>query len=142
VKPSQPPKTDRYGDPLPLGVAMRLGTIRFRGAPFIKHIVYSPDGRIVVTDSGERRLHVREAQGGKELRQLDLGIEDIRDFAFSADGRSIAAVGIQLEPKRNVLVNHLTFNDLAAGRSAGRNGTTCKLSKRSPTLPMTRLLRA
>ena len=53
---SQPPRTDRYGDPLPPGAAMRLGTVRFRQAPFIKHIVYSPDGQLIVTDSGQHRL--------------------------------------------------------------------------------------
>ena len=60
--PSQPPRTDRYGDPLPPGAAMRLGTVRFRQAPMLKHIVYSPDGRLVVTDSGQYRLLVWDAQ--------------------------------------------------------------------------------
>ena len=44
------PKTDLYGDPLPPGAAMRLGTVRFRQAPLINHLVYSPDGQFVVTD--------------------------------------------------------------------------------------------
>ncbi len=48
---SQPPRTDRYGDPLPPGAAMRLGTVRFRQFPNISHVVYSPDGRLVVTDT-------------------------------------------------------------------------------------------
>ena len=117
---SRPPRTDRYGDPLPAGAAMRLGTVNFRQAPFIKHIVYSPDGRLVVTDSGQHRLIVREAQDGKELRQVDLGIEEVRDFTFSPDGRTIAAVGFHHESKRNVVVNRLAFTDVAAGRLVRR----------------------
>ena len=45
----RPPRTDLYGDPLPPGAAMRLGTVRFRKATFISHLVYSPDGQFVVT---------------------------------------------------------------------------------------------
>ena len=81
---SQPPRTDRYGDPLPPGAAMRLGTVRFRQAPFIKHIVYSPDGQLVVTDSGQPRLLVWDARDGKKLRQIDLGIEEVRRFRLLA----------------------------------------------------------
>ena len=117
--PAQP-KTDRYGDPLPPGAAMRLGTVRFRQAPFIKHVVHSPDGQFVVTDSGQYRLLVLDARDGKILRQIDLGIEGIGDLVFSPDGQTIAAVGFQLEPKRNVVVNHLVLADAATGRVVHR----------------------
>jgi RNA polymerase sigma factor (sigma-70 family) len=117
---SQPPRTDRYGDRLPAGAAMRLGTVRFRHTPFIRRIVYSPDGQLIVTDSGQHRLLVWDARDGKELRPLDLGIEEIRDFAFSPDGTMIAAVGFHLEPKRNVVVNHLTFTDVVSARPVRR----------------------
>ncbi len=118
---SQPPRVDRYGDPLLPGVAMRLGTVRFRQAQSIRHIVYSPDGQLVVTDGGQYRLLVWDARDGKTLRQIDLGIEGIGDLVFSPDGKTIAAVGFQLEPKRNVVVNHLTLSDAATGRVVHRD---------------------
>ncbi len=61
---SQPPPTDRYGDPLPPGAAMRLGTVRFRQFPHICHVVYSPDGQLVVTDTQENFLQVWDARDG------------------------------------------------------------------------------
>jgi RNA polymerase sigma factor (sigma-70 family) len=116
----EPPRTDRYGDPLPAGAAMRLGTVRSRQAPFIKHIVFSPDGQLVVTDNGQHHLLVWDARDGKKLRQIDLGIEDVRDSVFAPDGKWIATVGFELEPKRNVVVNHLTFTDVATGQVVHR----------------------
>jgi len=117
---SQPPRTDRYGDPLPPGAAMRLGTVRFRQTPFFRHINYSPDGQLVVTDSGQHRLLVWDARDGNKLREIDVGIKSISHFTFSPDGKTIAAVGFQLEPKRNIVVNGLTFTDVAAGRVVHR----------------------
>jgi RNA polymerase sigma factor (sigma-70 family) len=123
VAASQPPRTDRYGDALPPGAAMRLGTVRFRQAPSFKHIVHSPDRRIVVTDSGQDRLVLRDARDGRSLRQIDLGIENIEDFVFSPDGRMIATVGFQSRERgRDVAANHLTFTEVATGRQVRRAG--------------------
>ena len=66
---SQPPRTDRYGDPLPPGAAMRLGTVRFRQFPHINHVVYSPDSQLVVTDTEESYLQVWDARDGRKLRR-------------------------------------------------------------------------
>ena len=118
--PSRSPKVDRYGDPLPSGAAMRLGTVRFRHDQSIDHVVYAPDGRSVVTGDGERRLQVWDARDGKKLRQIDVGIEAVRDFAFSPDGKTIAAVGFQYEPARNLVVHYLTLTDAASGRPIRR----------------------
>ena len=115
------PKTDRYGDPLPAGAVMRLGTVRFRQAQSIRNIVYSPDGRLVVTGSGQHVLLLCDAQDGKMLRQLDLPSEDVRAFAFSPDGTTIAAVGFRLDPMRNVVVNELTIIEVATGRIVRRS---------------------
>ena len=42
------------------------------------------------------------------------------DLAFSPDGKTIAVVGCQREPKRNVVVNYLVLVDPATGRVAHR----------------------
>src|SRR5262249_12249386 len=114
------PAVDRYGDPLPPGAAMRLGTVRFRQAPFFRHIAYSPDGRLAVTSSGEHRLLVRDARDGKEVRRIDLGIETGGGFDFAPDGRSIVAVGFRLDPVRNAVANQLIVADVATGRPVRR----------------------
>ena len=113
--PSQP-RTDFYGDPLPRGAAMRLGTVRFRQTPFISNLVYSPDGRFIVTDNRHSPLQVWDARDGKKLRQLDVGIEEIRDLAISPDGNTIAVVGYHSEPERNRMVQLLTLTDITTGR--------------------------
>lgn len=42
----EPPNVDRYGDPLPSGALMRLGTVRLHGANQVAGSVSSADGRI------------------------------------------------------------------------------------------------
>jgi len=96
-------RTDRYGDSLPTGAAMRLGTVRFRQTLFVKHIAYSPDGQFVVTHNEHRHLQIWDARDGRKLREIDAGIESIRDFAISPDGKLIAAAGFHSEPERNLL---------------------------------------
>ena len=43
-----------------------------------------------------------------------------RDFAFSPDGKTIAAAGFQYEPARNLVVHYLTLTDAASGRPVRR----------------------
>jgi RNA polymerase sigma factor (sigma-70 family) len=118
---SQPPRTDRYGDPLPPGAAMRLGTVRFRQLPWISHVVYSPDGRLVVTDSEQNDLQAWDARDGRKLRRIDAGMEHVRDFAFSPDGTLIGVLGCGLVPDRLRWNAHLTFIDVATGRLVRRS---------------------
>ena len=99
---------------------MRLGTVRFRQDQYIDHVVYSPDGRFVVTSDGRGRLRVWDARDGKAVRQVDMAIETVRDFAFSPDGKTIAAAGFQYEPARNLVVHYLTLTDMATGRPVRR----------------------
>jgi RNA polymerase sigma factor (sigma-70 family) len=117
---AQPARTDRYGDPVPPGAAMRLGTVRFRQSPTINHIVYSPDGQLVVTDTRENFLQIWDAREGKKLRQIDAGVEQVHDFALSPDGRLIAVLGFGLVPERNLVLPQLTFLDMAKGRLVRR----------------------
>jgi RNA polymerase sigma factor (sigma-70 family) len=119
-----PPKTDRYGDPLPPGAAMRLGTIRYRNNRFINHIAYSPYGQVLVTDDRQRLLQLWDPRTGNKLRQIDSGLERIRYFAFSPDGRTIAVVGSQDDQELRRSVYRLNFIDFATGRRARGAGWT------------------
>ncbi len=85
---------------------MRSGTVRYRQGANFRRILYSSDGQLVVSashDVGERHgLVVRDARNANKLREIDLDIGETQDFAFAPDGKTIAAVGFQIEPKRNV----------------------------------------
>jgi RNA polymerase sigma factor (sigma-70 family) len=113
---SSQPRTDRYGDPLPPGAAMRLGTVRFRQFPQIDHISYSPDGQVVVTDSEQNYLQVWDARDGRKLRRIDAGMEQIRDFVFSPDGTQFAVLGCGPVPDALRWHARLTILDVATGR--------------------------
>src|SRR5258706_16112918 len=44
---AEPPRLDRYGDPLPQGAVARLGSLRLLCAGDVANVVFTPDGRIV-----------------------------------------------------------------------------------------------
>jgi RNA polymerase sigma factor (sigma-70 family) len=117
---TQPPRTDRYGDPLPPGAAMRLGTVRFRQFPYICHVVYSPDGQLIATDTEEGYLQVWDPRDGRKLRRIDVGLYQTRDFAFSPDGKRIAAAGFGFEPERNRWWCQLNLIDVEKGQQVRR----------------------
>src|SRR5262249_49390548 len=87
-KPSQ--RTDRYGDPLPGGAVLRLGTTRFRHHDSINHLVFSPNGKILASVnflSGSVRLW--DARTGKQFREFRES-SDSGNIAFSPDGATLA----------------------------------------------------
>jgi WD40 repeat protein len=54
----------------------------------VNSAAFSPDGRLVVTASGDKTARVFEAAGGKELARVEHG-SSVRSAAFSPDGASI-----------------------------------------------------
>jgi WD40 repeat protein len=88
---AEPPRTDRYGDPLPFGATARLGTTRLRPGDSRGSFALSPDGKLLAT--GEQgKLRLWDLASGKEVRAFDLpdagSVDSIR---FSPDGRFFAA---------------------------------------------------
>src|SRR5262249_54985541 len=82
-------RLDRFGDPLPPGVLVRLGTVRFNRCDCA---AYSPDGKIIVTGDHDG-IHVWEAATGKKLRQLPVKDRGPAGLIFSHDGKRLAAIG-------------------------------------------------
>jgi WD40 repeat protein len=91
-----PPRTDAYGDPLPPGVSMRIGTVRWRHHSTPRNPSFSPDGKVVISTDGTGVL-LWEAATGKRIRTITT--ESSWSIAvFAPDGRMVAiAQGANIE---------------------------------------------
>jgi WD40 repeat protein len=67
--PGKEAAKDRYGDPLPEGAYRRLGTVRYRGDPYLGCVALSPDGRLLAL-GGKHSIKVADADTGKERYRL------------------------------------------------------------------------
>jgi WD40 repeat protein len=89
---NDPPRTDRYGDPLPKGAIKRLGTIRFC-QPFPGTLIFSPDGKVLASGGSDKRIRLWDPDTGKELRTLEGHTGYVKCIALSADGKWLASGG-------------------------------------------------
>ncbi len=87
-------RLDVHGDPLPLGAAARLGSVRFHHEGDIKAMAFSPDGKAVVAACNENKglaLRFWETATGKELSRFHVddiyGVAD--GLAFTHDGKGL-----------------------------------------------------
>lgn len=81
---------DRYGDPLPPGAIVRLGTVRFRHMHTISSVAYSGDGKSVLSSSWDGTVRLWDASTGKELRRLKGAKDGFSSVAVSPDGTILA----------------------------------------------------
>jgi len=77
---------DAYGDPIPAGAKLRLGTARLRNS-FISPSAMTPDGRFLVSGSPDGRVVFTDPATGKAARTLRVEGVYGAPTAFSADGR-------------------------------------------------------
>ena len=105
---------DLYGDPLPPGARMRLGTVRYRQDSPIYRIAYTPDGKHFVTDGEDSILRVWDAGDGHLVRRIDPEVGAMEDFALSAKGGLIMSSGITREPGEGY-VRRVTMTELETG---------------------------
>ncbi|MFO0965006.1 MAG: sigma-70 family RNA polymerase sigma factor [Gemmataceae bacterium] len=94
-KPGVEPRVDRGGDARPPGALNRLGTSRFRHGGAVFAMTYSPDGKTLVTGSGDRdcRLRIWDAATGRLSLCLEHADGQIYSVAVSPDGKTIAFGG-------------------------------------------------
>jgi WD40 repeat protein len=66
----KPPRLDRYGDPLPEGAIMRIGTVRLRAGGRIDSMAFTADSKKLVTANRASGVQVWDVASGEELRAL------------------------------------------------------------------------
>lgn len=84
-------KKDLYGDPLPKGAIMRLGTLQRRAVG--ARLAVSSDGQSIVGVRGRKYLHIWDAATGKIRQTRELPGEDIANLMLSPDGKMLAMAG-------------------------------------------------
>jgi RNA polymerase sigma factor (sigma-70 family) len=111
------PAFDSVGDPLPKYALARMGTTRFHGGSLVNQVLYTPDGKSLVTVDNIPIVRVWDASTGQLVR--DIGDRQA-DFPEMTPSRAIA-----LSPDGQTLVtvdypNQLRLWDLATGRESRR----------------------
>lgn len=117
-KAQEPPagaRGDTYGDPLPSGAVLRLGTVRYRQDSPIYRIAYTPDGRHFLTDGQDSVLRVWDAATGRIVRRIEPDVGVMADFAVTARGHLVMAMGTTLEQGRG-FVYRVTITEIGTGQ--------------------------
>src|SRR5262249_44939259 len=91
---AEPARVDAFGDPLPPGVVMRLGTTRWRPGGRVKFMAFSADGRQLTTVHVKRlsdtELVVWEVSSGRELHRVKVEDSSFDHWVRLASGRSVS----------------------------------------------------
>jgi RNA polymerase sigma factor (sigma-70 family) len=82
-------RTDLYGDPLPNGALVRMGTMRLRHGGHVFCVVFARDGKTVISGGAGGEVFVWEVATGKRLRQLK-PVNTPMCLALAPDGRTLA----------------------------------------------------
>lgn len=85
---------DGFGDPLPPGAKLRLGTVRLRMDGYVEGVAFSPNGKLVVTTGRDDSIRIWDVNSGKLIRRLIVDELDHTTYAaaFSPDGGKIVSV--------------------------------------------------
>lgn len=89
-----PPRVDRFGDPLPGGALMRLGTGRFRLNYQIQQVVFSADGKAVAARDVNGMARVWDTDTGRDLLSPE---GNYFALAFAPSGKTLALGSIAVE---------------------------------------------
>jgi WD40 repeat protein/beta-lactamase regulating signal transducer with metallopeptidase domain len=91
--PSAGDKRDLYGDPLPAGAILRLGTTRLRHPRVVISIAFSPSGQFLATAAfGDPKIRLWDVRTGRLIRAFSGSSGAVRELALSPNGAKLAAV--------------------------------------------------
>jgi RNA polymerase sigma factor (sigma-70 family) len=86
------PFADGYGDPLPPGAIQRLGTVRFHHSPWVQGIIFTSDGKTIVTAGADGHIVFANAVTGRLRSQVKAGDGyPLMSIALSDDAKTLVA---------------------------------------------------
>ncbi|MCI0356940.1 MAG: hypothetical protein L0211_00450 [Planctomycetaceae bacterium] len=85
---------DAYGDPLPPGAIVRLGSVRWRTGPAYSTAL-GPDGKRLFVGGGGGAIRVFDIESGLLVRSYDGPEYEVRAIALSPDGKTLAGASYQ-----------------------------------------------
>jgi WD40 repeat protein len=96
AKEAKSSRTDRFGDSLPSGALMRIGTIRYRAGASINKAAISPDGKLLAA-AHEGGITLIELATGRARPLRETGVpngfsDNTSILAFSSDGKKLLNV--------------------------------------------------
>jgi WD40 repeat protein len=86
-------RVDRYGDPLPEGALVRLGTVRLRHSDPGTSFVFSRDSKTLISAGWGDTIRVWDRATGKEVRQFRGHRGGVFCVALSPDGKTVVSIG-------------------------------------------------
>lgn len=106
IHPEAPPYTalddsgraDLYGDPLPRGASVRLGTIRYRHPGWFKRVAFLADNETFVVGTDHNTVRLWNARSGRMVREIALGDARLQAFGLSRDGSRLAVLASVPKP--------------------------------------------
>jgi WD40 repeat protein len=90
---TQNPPTDKDGDALPSTTITRLGSLRLQHGGAISHLLFTHDGKGLLSAGGEAILRMWDPATGKEIRQFAGHDALVESMALSPDGKMLASSG-------------------------------------------------
>jgi RNA polymerase sigma factor (sigma-70 family) len=84
------PITDRYGDPLPPGALLRLGTVRMRHECATSCAAFTADSKTVIVSDMNGHIVFWDVATGKEVWRLGR-VPGVHALAVSPDGKTLAS---------------------------------------------------
>jgi WD40 repeat protein len=79
--------------PVTPGGGVPRGTVALRHGGFVSAVLFSPDGKELLSGSGDGLIRVWDAETGKELRRLGGHKGGVLSLSLARDGRTLASGG-------------------------------------------------